>query len=200
MGQTVADQLGVERGRGRGLGWWGVVMFSVTEGMVFVLLLFIWFYLRGEAATWPPAGVKDPELMKVSIRSGLLFASSATVAFADHGIRQERRWRLYVGITLTLLLAAVFLVGHVEETLKVLHEYTWRDHAYGSLRYTILNFHAAHLIIGMGMLGFVLFAGMRGRYGADDHLGVQVAGLYWHFVDLVWLSVFTVLYVLPRVT
>lgn len=200
MSQTVAEQLGVERERGRAVGWWGTVLLIATEGMLFVLLLFVWFYLRGEASAWPPEGVRDPELTVVAIRSLLLFASSATISFAERGIRRGLRWRLQVGLVVTFLLAAVFLAGHVDEMLELQREYTWAAHAYGSARYTILNFHAAHLVVGMAGLAFTIFAASRGRYDAGDHLGVQITALYWHFVDVVWLFVFAALYVLPNAT
>lgn len=200
MSAAVADQLGVGRGRGRALGWWGMVLLVVSEGLLFALLLFVWFYLRNQSATWPPEGVSDPELLTVSIRSALLWASSATMAFADRGIRRGLRGRLYVGLVITFVLAAVFLAGHVHEMTKLPAEYTWADHAYGSARYTIVNFHAAHLVLGMAGLAFTFFAALRGRYGAGDHLGVQLAGFYWHFVDIVWVVVFTVLYLLPHLS
>lgn len=200
MSHAVAERLGVARGRGRAVGWWGTVLLIVTEGILFALLLFVWFYLRGQASAWPPQGVRDPELVRVSIRSGLLFASSATMAFAERGIRRGLRWRLHAGLVVTFLLAAVFLAGHMDEMLKLHRHYTWAQHAYGSARYTILNFHAAHLVVGMAAVAFTFFAALRGRYAADDHLGVQITGLYWHFVDVVWLFVFAALYLLPNAT
>lgn len=200
MAEGLAGELGVERGSGRSLGWWGTALLIATEGVLFALLLFVWLYLRTQADSWPPEGVRDPELVTVSIRTALLLASSATMLLAERGVRSGSRARLYVGLVATLLLAAVFLAGHVDETIKVLREYTWSDHAYGSARYTILNFHAAHLLVGMGVLGFVLLARLRGRYEAGEGLSVRLAGLYWHFVDLVWAVVFLTLYVLPNVT
>lgn len=196
---ATTGRLGAGAVQGRPSAWWGTVLLVVTEGMLFALLLFVWFYLRSRTSPWPPEGVRDPELMTVSVRTGLLLASSATMSFADRGARHDRRGRLVVGVLATLALAAVFLAGHVHEMSKLIGEYTWADHAYGSARYVVLNFHAAHLIVGMIMLGFLLLAAARGRGGAGDHLSVQVTSMYWHFVDVVWAVVFVVLYVLPVV-
>jgi heme/copper-type cytochrome/quinol oxidase subunit 3 len=101
-------------------------------------------------------------------------------------------------MVITFLLGAVFLAGHVEEMLRLPSEYTWATNAYGSLFYTIVNFHGAHLVVGLIFLAFSYIALTRGRYTSDDHEGLKVTGMYWHFVDVVWVFVFPTLYLVPN--
>lgn len=185
---------------GRPLGWWGIVLLVMTEAMLFTLLLFTYYLLRGRAQQWPPAGIEDPELVKSGIRSVLLFASSATMSWADRGIRKGRQRRLTVGLAVTMVLAVVFLAGHVEEMVRLPEQFTWRTNAYGSLFYVITNFHALHLTIGVMILLFTYLAARRGAFTADSHLGVTTASIYWHFVDIVWAAVYFSLYLLPHLT
>ena len=196
--ETVQARLGVPAGRGRSLAWWGMTMAILTEGTLFALLLFVYFYLLSLAPEWPLGDIKRPELLTVSIRSVLLFASSATMSVADRAITRDRPGVTRAFLVVTFLLGASFLAGHVEEMLRLPSEFTWATNAYGSLFYVIVNFHGAHLTIGLLMLAFVYAALTRGRYSAKDHEGLRVAGMYWHFVDVVWLFVFPTLYLIPH--
>ena len=183
---------------GRPLGWWGIMTTVVTEGLLFALLLFSYFYLRAGAGEWPLGGIAKPELMTTGVRSLLLFASSATISWGERGLRRGNQRRLQIGLVATIVLAIVFLAGHVVEMIELPAEFTWRTNAYGSLYYTITNFHAAHLVIGLVMLSFGLVAARRGLYRPDRHLGLQVVSIYWHFVDVVWVFVFASLYLVPH--
>lgn len=185
---------------GRELGWWGMVALVMTEAMLFALLLFSFFYLRAQAAQWPPAGIADPELPISAVRTALLLASSLTIAWADRGIRAGRQGRLRWGLVATFVLAGVFLAGHVQEAAQLLGEFTWRTNAYGSLWYVITNFHAAHLAVGMAMIAFTYAAARSGAFAAERDLGVRVTSIYWHFVDVVWVAVYSSLYLLPHVS
>ncbi|MGH3665029.1 MAG: cytochrome c oxidase subunit 3 [Egibacteraceae bacterium] len=183
---------------GRRLGWWGMTTLVMTEAMLFALLLFTYVYLATRAEQWPPEGVAEPELLRSGIRSLLLFASSATMSWADRGIRRGCRGRFETGLVVTFLLAAVFMAGHVEEMRTLPAEFTWASHAYGSLFYTITNFHAAHLTVGMALLAFTYLASRRGHFSAEEHLGATTTSIYWHFVDVVWVFVYTLLYLWPH--
>jgi heme/copper-type cytochrome/quinol oxidase subunit 3 len=115
----------------------------------------------------------------------------------QRGIRAGDARRLRIGVALGLCLGALFLalqgVEYGRETLS-----GTRD-AYGSLFYTITGFHAAHVLVGLFMLGFVLVRALRDHFEAERHDAVSNAALYWHFVDAVWLVVFTSLYLSPFV-
>jgi cytochrome c oxidase subunit 3/cytochrome c oxidase subunit I+III len=195
---TVQAGLGVPAARGRSLAWWGMVMTILTEGTLFALLLFVYFYLFSLAPEWPLGGIRPPELLVVSVRTVLLLASSATMSIAERSIRRGHPGVTKLFMVLTFLLGAVFLAGHVEEMLRLPTEFTWSTNAYGSLFYVIVNFHGLHLAVGLILLAFTYAALTRGRYTAQDHEGLQVAAMYWHFVDVVWVFVFPTLYLVPN--
>ena len=194
---AVQTGLGVPAGQGRSLAWWGIVMVILTEGTLFALLLFVYYYLFSLAPQWPLGDIRPPALTVVSIRTVLLLASSGTMSIADRAIRRGRTGVTKVFIVMTFLLGAVFLAGHVDEMLRLPSEYTWSTNAYGSLFYVIVNFHGAHVVVGLILLAFSYVALTRGRYSSNSHEGLKVAGMYWHFVDVVWVFVFPTLYLVP---
>jgi len=179
----------------RPLGWWGVVGLIATEATLFGLLLFVNFYLRANADAWPLGDIADPELVKSGIRSVILVGSSVPVALAERAQRRghQRAFRRWLGVTLAL--AAVFLAGHVEEYVTLWSEFRPDTNAYGSVFYTITGLHALHLVVGMAVLTYLLVQSARGRYdGVPEPHGVSAGILYWHFVDAVWIAVYTSLY------
>jgi cytochrome c oxidase subunit I+III len=179
----------------RSVGWWGMAGVVATEGGFFVYLLFSYFYL-GSMSTNPwPTSV--PRFGLPLVNTGILLASSVAVWWGERGIRSGKSHRLRIGIALGLGLGALFLalqgVEYGRETLSGTTD------AYGSLFYTITGFHAAHVLVGLLMLGFVLVRAFYRHFDAERHEAVSNAALYWHFVDAVWLVVFTSLYVTPFV-
>jgi cytochrome c oxidase subunit I+III len=179
----------------RSVGWWGMMGVVTTEASFFGYLLFSYFYL-GSLSTNPwPSMV--PRFGLPLVNTGILLASSVAVWWGERGIRAGDARRLRIGVALGLCLGALFLalqgVEYGRETLS-----GTRD-AYGSLFYTITGFHAAHVLVGLFMLGFVLVRALRDHFEAERHDAVSNAALYWHFVDAVWLVVFTSLYLSPFV-
>jgi cytochrome c oxidase subunit 3 len=195
---AIPSSLGIPRGKGRSLAWWGVVTLVITEGMLFALLIFTYYYLYALAPEWPLGDIQPPELVVVSVRTVLLFLSSATMSLADRAMQRGRQGLTKFGLVLTFLLGAVFLAGHVEEMVRLVEEFTWATNAYGSLFYVVVNFHGAHLTVGLLFLIFSYVALSRGRYSASSHEGLKVTGIYWHFVDVVWAVVFPTLYLVPN--
>ena len=194
----------LQRAEGKGIAFWGVILLSVTEGMLFLVLLFSYYYLWSSAPEWPPAGVEPPHLWEsspwnVTLRSVFLLGSSLTIWFGERAIKSGNRSGAWWWTLVTLLFAGYFMAGHAHEFLvKVPTEFLWSDHAYGSLYYTILNFHGAHVVVGMLIWLFVLVRLGRGAYGADDHTQFATASIYWHFVDGIWVFVYTTIYVFPN--
>jgi len=183
---------------GKSLGWWGVWVAIVTEATLFALLLFSYFYLRQRSATWPPPGIEAPKLGTTSIRSLLLVGSSVPAQLAERAVRRGRLAAARRYLVISMLMALVFLAGHVKDTISDWDKFRPSTNAYGSLYYTILNLHALHLIVGLAFLLYVLVGLFAGRYGPERHEPVGVAVLYWHFVDGVWVAVFSALYLSVR--
>ncbi len=180
----------------RGTIWWAMVLLLVVEATVFGTLIASYFYLRMTEPDWPPAGVDPPKLLLPTINTLILVASSVPVYLADTGIARGNQRRLVAGMVAAALMAAVFLVLKVIEYSSV--TYAWDSHAYGSIVWLIIGFHSSH--VGSVVLKTVVVAilGARGYFTAERHLGVEINGMYWHFVVAVWIPLYLVLYWSPR--
>jgi len=178
--------------------WWGMLLFITTEATLFALFLVSYFYLRFESVgPWPPSG-SDPKLLIPTVMTALLMASSLPAYLADASIRRGDVDRLRFYLASTLVLGSVFLALQAYEYHDKLRSLRPQDDAYGSLFYTITGLHGAHVIVGLVLLGWVLFWAVRGRYGAQRCVPVEISSLYWHFVHVVWLFVYVSLYLAPR--
>jgi cytochrome c oxidase subunit III len=177
----------------RDLSWWGMALFIATEAALFIYLIGGYFYVGSGAAPWPPL---VPDIAITGINTVLLILSSGSAILADRAIRRGRTTPLRIWMGVTIALGVTFLVLQ-------LHEYTTlgfraQTGAYGSFFYLITGLHGAHVAAGLLMLLYVLVRAFAGHFDAVRHSAVRNAILYWHFVDVVWLVVFTTLYVLPR--
>ncbi len=182
------------RRSGRSLGWWGAVCLIATEAMLFALLLFGNFYLRAVNLHWPMGGIEDPELAKSGVRTIVLLSSTIPAVVAERAIKRGQRRLAATGITLTILMGSAFLAGHVDEYLTLWPKFQPSTNAYGSVFYTITTLHALHVLIGIIVLGFLLWRLLAGHYGAARPEPIETGTLYWHFVDVVWVFVFSSLY------
>jgi heme/copper-type cytochrome/quinol oxidase subunit 3 len=179
---------------GRSLGWWGTVCLIATEAMVFALLLFGWFYLWAIAPHWPLGDIKDPELMKSGIRTAILLGSSIPIHIAERAIKAGKRGRAARALALGWLMGAVFLAGHLMEYAELWKDFRPSTNAYGSAFYTITGLHAAHLLVGLVVIAYLLVRTVNGRYDEHRHEPIVNGAMYWHFVDAVWAVVYTSLY------
>jgi heme/copper-type cytochrome/quinol oxidase subunit 3 len=165
-----------------------------TEGAFFAYLLFSYFYLSSQSTNPWPATPPRPWLPLVN--TIILILSSVAVAWGERGIRLDQRTRLRAGYAIGIALGVLFLilqgVEYSREKLSPTHD------AYGSLFYTITGFHGAHVFVGLIMLCVVLVRAFKGHFAANRREAVTNVALYWHFVDAVWLAVFTSLYITPH--
>ena len=171
----------------------GVVVWLASELMFFAGLFAAWFFLRAENGdAWPP---DDVELAtgRTALATAVLVASSLTVhaavRAAEHGDRRSAaRWTL-----LTVGLGALFLTNQALEYAEL--EFSLSSNAYGSMFYLLTGFHGLHVLGGLVLLLAVLAVGTgRTRAGLEEPL--TMASYYWHFVDVVWVAMFAVVYLL----
>lgn len=178
-------------------GIWGMWMLIGTEAALFAYLLFSYFYLQSQhAGRWPPDG--PPALLKASINTVLLLLSSGCAWFAERGARRARHAATLAGLAGALVLGCVF-------TAVQLHEWRTRPFSlstdpYGSLYYTITGFHLMHVAVGLLILACLLLWAGLGYFSSRRHAALSIGILYWHFVDAVWLAVFSALFLAPRFT
>ncbi|PPK72204.1 cytochrome c oxidase subunit 3 [Methylobacter tundripaludum] len=175
-------------------GWWGVLALIVTEGSLFGYLLFTYFYLAAQSEQhWPPDGL--PVLLMPGLNTLILLASSIFVWACERCIqRRLMRWSL-ASMALALMLGIGFVVIQLNEWSKLTYDMT--SNLYGSLYFTITGFHMLHVIVGLVILMVLLLWLALGYFDHRRYAAVTIGGLYWHFVDAVWLFVFTTLYLTP---
>lgn len=180
----------------RAPGWWGMLLFCVTEATLFLYFVGSYFFLRGSATAFEAEGGKYPPLGIPALLTVLLLSSSVSLRWGELGIRRGDARRLMLGLATTIVLGAAFLGVQAFEYARL--EQMPQTDAYWSAFYTVTGFHGAHVLLGLSMLAMNLFRASRGHFTADRHLAVQNGGLYWHTVDLVWIVIVSALYLSPR--
>lgn len=173
----------------------GTVVWLASELMFFSGLFAAYFTLRATAdGDWPPADVELEVLTSGLFTLGLIL-SSGTMQLAVRAIAGGRLPAFRGWLAATLVLAAAFIANQAHEWSSL--EFQADTHAYGSAFYVMTGFHGIH-VIG-GMLAMVLLLGRAGsrRFGAADAPAVEVVSYYWHFVDVVWIVIFTLIYLIP---
>ena len=175
----------------------GILLFIVTEAMLFGAFFASYFFLRVVAneGPWPPPEFELPVAVAF-VNTLILVSSSFTMHWSLESIRAGNRRGLQMGLVTTFLLGATFLFIQLNEYIHI--GFSARDGAFGTIFYGLTGLHGAHVFVGLTLLAIACTRAFRGHYGpaAKDHLGVEVPGIYWHFVDVMWIIVFTSVYVL----
>lgn len=176
--------------------WWGMVGLVTIEIVVFTGLIAIYFYLKLANPAWPPEGIPDPPLVLPTVNTVLLILSGVAMAIADHSVQRDRQVHLKVGQAVALLLGVVFLGLKAVEYIG--YDYDWSTHAYGSTVFLMSGLHAAH-VTSVVLKGFVVLAmAMRGMFSPERRLALQINGLYWQFVVIIWIPLYVTIYLTPR--
>jgi heme/copper-type cytochrome/quinol oxidase subunit 3 len=182
----------VARRPGRSRGYWGVVSLIATEGTIFLGLIATYFFLRASSTSWPQGGIKPPDLFTISIFTVILVSSSLPIFMAEHAIKRGHVRTMQLGLVLAFLMGAAFLAHEGYEWSHL--EFNWTRNAYTSIFYVTTGLHGIHVLIGLLMNLQVQAKSWLGRTTAKRHESMDIFGLYWHFVDGVWLLVFPSLY------
>ena len=176
----------------RKLGMW---LFLASEIMFFTGLIGAYIVLRfANLNSWPhPATVLNIPL--TGINTFILICSSATLVLGMASIQRGYKEGLQVGLFLTVLLGVLFLsIQMVEYRALIREDFTISSSMFGSCFFTLTGFHGAHVFVGVIWLTVVLIRSFMGYFTPEAYAGVEIVGLYWHFVDLVWIILFTILY------
>jgi cytochrome c oxidase subunit I len=183
------EELPIDRARGSA----GMWLFIATEASLFVMLFFTYFYLG-------PYPAEDPPKLRLALPMlAILLSSSVILHWADKQVEKGAIGRGRIGAVVTMALGVVFLVLQAFEYRNHLRELTPQSNAYGSIFYTMTGLHAAHVLLGLLMLGYVaVLPTVNGRSSKPPHHSFRNASRYWHFVDLVWVLIVGLVYVLPH--
>jgi cytochrome c oxidase subunit III len=167
----------------------------LSEVMLFAALFAAYFVVRAESPGWPPIrGIERPEALLPALNTLLLVSSSVTMQWAVRSARGGDRSRLLRWLGLTLLLGGVFLTIQGYEFAT--NGFGLTNGIFGSTFYILTGFHGAHVLAGVLLIGIVANRARRGLVSAERHTAVEATSYYWHFVDVVWLFLFSTLYLI----
>jgi cytochrome c oxidase subunit 3 len=176
----------------------GIYFFIASEVMLFGSFFSAYFFARvvaGAGEPWPPDGLELPVYLAL-LNTIILVTSSFTMHWALQSVKRDNRSGLIGGLTLTFLLGLTFLLIQAREFTRL--GFAPSENAFASTFYGLTGLHGAHVFVGLNLLLFALIRSVRGHYGpqAEKHLGVELPGIYWHFVDVMWIVVYTTVYVI----
>ncbi len=172
----------------------GVLLFIISEAMLFGSFFTAYFFIRVvQNEPWPPEPFEFPVLV-ASMNTAILVSSSFTVHYALHSIKKGNRLGMQVGLVTTFLLGAMFLLTQVNEYVKA--GFAISDGAFSSVFYGLTGLHGLHVFVGLTLLMIMIVRAFRGHFNPNAHMGVECAGIYWHFVDVMWIIVWSTVYLL----
>jgi len=169
----------------------------IGESAIFTIFVVAYIYYIGKSLSGPtPREVLEPPIFF----SICLLSSSVTIHFAEKFLERGKRAAFLAFWFLTILLGGVFLFGTGREWHHLIYDkgLTISTNLFGTTYYSLVGLHAFHVTVGLIMLLIVLLFGLAGRIGSEHSLRMQVLSMYWHFVDAVWIVVFTVVYIVGR--
>jgi cytochrome c oxidase subunit III len=175
----------------------GIVCLILAESAVFIIFVVAYIFYLGKSLTGPtPREVLDVPI----IGTIYLLSSSLTVYFAVKALRKNKVRLCSLWLAATVSLGGIFLGGTAREWYQLIYEHglTIRTNLFGTTFYSLVGLHATHVVVGLIMLALTLVFALSGRVNEAHAERLDVLSLYWHFVDAVWVVVFTVVYVLGR--
>jgi cytochrome c oxidase subunit III len=175
----------------------GIYLFIGSEIMLFGAFFTAYFFARVIVGpeTWPPEPFELPVYLAF-VNTVILVTSSFSMHWALQAVKRGNRSGLVAGLTLTFLLGLTFLLIQAREYTRL--GFAPYDNAFGSTFYGLTGLHGAHVFVGLNLLLYALVRSVRGHYGPEPekHLGVELPGIYWHFVDVMWIIVYVTVYVI----
>lgn len=176
------------------VGMWCLI---TAESAMFLIFVVAYLYYLGRSLSGPT----PKQVLELPIFNTVcLLSSSVTVHLSVEALRKRSQVGFIGWLAGTILLGVVFLLGTAREWMHLIYGkgLTVRTNLFGTTFYSLVGLHATHVIVGLAMLSLVLLLGLLGKVGEDQTHRFHTLSLYWHFVDAVWVVVFTVVYVVGR--
>jgi cytochrome c oxidase subunit III len=174
----------------------GMISLIIAESTIFLIFVIAYVYNIGRSVSGP-----TPQVLNVPIFNSIcLLSSSFTIWLAERALKKGAM-RVFSGWwALTAALGTIFLVGTGLEWRKLIYKegLTISTNLFGTTFYSLVGLHASHVIVGLVMLFLVLVFALAGKVHAEHRQKIEVLALYWHFVDMIWVVVFTVVYIIGR--
>jgi cytochrome c oxidase subunit 3 len=175
----------------------GMFLFIGSEVMLFGSFFTIYFFDRvvnnGVNGVWPPDGFQRPAFL-AGINTAILVTSSFTMHWANTSVKEGNRAGLKAGLTLTFLLGLTFLVTQIIEFHRI--GFNTSDTSFAATFFGLTGLHGVHVFIGLLILLAMTVRAFRGHFSPEHHAGVEIGGIYWHFVDVMWIVVYVTVYLL----
>jgi heme/copper-type cytochrome/quinol oxidase subunit 3 len=178
-------------------GTWGIAVTIATEATLFVCLFASYFYLENNKNRWLVD--RPPKLHLALAMLAVLVASSFVLHWGERQLKKQHYGMARLSLAIAILMGLAFLTIQAFEYREHWKDLTPYSDSYGSIFYTITTFHAAHVIVGLLMLIYTLVLPRYSPALRSPYRPYHVAALYWHFVDVVWIFVVGLLYVMPNV-
>jgi cytochrome c oxidase subunit 3 len=175
----------------------GMLALIVAEIAIFGIFVIAYIYYTGRSLTGP----YPREVLELPIFNTVcLLSSSFTIWLAERALKKSAIGTFSLWWALTVILGAIFLGGTALEWRKLIYHdgLTISTNLFGTTYYSLVGLHASHVIIGLTMLSIVLIFALTGKLKSEHSKQLEVLSLYWHFVDGVWVVVFTVVYIIGR--
>jgi cytochrome c oxidase subunit 3 len=172
----------------------GMFLFIASEIMLFGAFFTAYFFVRVVNGTpWPTPPYHLPVFV-AGVNTCILVTSSFTVHWALQSIKRDHHAGLKAGMLLTFLLGLTFLITQGLEYSRV--GFAPYSGAFGTIFFCLTGLHGAHVFVGLTLLLFTTIRAFRGHFSSEHHHGVEIPGIYWHFVDVMWIVVYTTVYIL----
>jgi cytochrome c oxidase subunit III len=172
----------------------GMYLFIGSEIMLFGAFFTAYFFVRVVNGTpWPTPPYHLPVYLAF-LNTCILVTSSFTMHWALTSVKRNNPWGLRAGLLLTFLMGLTFLITQVAEYLRI--GFNTSDGAFPTIFFCLTGLHGCHVFVGLTILLFMTIRAFRGHFDAVHHHGVEIGGIYWHFVDLMWILVFLTVYIL----
>ena len=189
-----------ELGATHSLNWWGMIFFISSEALIFANLIAAYLYLEIRSGRWTLPSGDHLDVIYPAFNTVILLGSSVPAILARSGIAKGDKRRLVLGLLGTIIMGSVFLGGQAYEYTNLISQnFTLNYKTFGSAFFTLTGFHGLHVTVGLIFLIVILIRALRGDFTAKKHFAVEAGEMYWHFVDLVWILVFSTVYLLPLI-
>ena len=171
----------------------GFLSFLISESFIFLGFILSTIALRLTATQWLPPGVKGPEISTMTIISSVvLLSSSIVIYFAERALKEDKLWQFRLLWLLTILMGSFFLYAEISEWLG--NDFGPSTGMVGSTYYLLTGFHGLHVTAGIILLTIMLLRSFIPRIYRDGHYGLTAISLFWHFVDVLWIFLFSLIY------
>lgn len=175
----------------------GFLLFLVSDVVLFSSFIFAYLYLRNSGQGWPPPGITRPSISLAALNSAILFGSGATMHYALENFKHGKFLRYTLFMLWTIVLGILFLCGQaIEYTTLYAHDHvSWAGSGiFGASFFTLTGMHGFHVFCGIIYLIVLLLQSVHGVYDKNRYFGLTAGTLYWHFVDVIWVVLFSIFY------